>query len=355
MKAKCEEIKHLIRTRINSGELAEGDRLPSEYELVAQMSVPRSQARQALRELEVEGYVVRRRGSGSYVAPNPGNGISLLPGYHRTVALALPTFDTRYIRHVVQGVMGQMFLEQYGVANYTLELDEQEELRFLDRVVENRAAGLLLWPTRETRSIQEALLNLKEKGVPFVLVDRHFPEVALDTVMSDNREIGARLTETLIEQGHRRIAAVKLALDDPSSQIERMRGFRQELSSAGIPADDSQILGLTSEAQLKQDLNNLLAQRYRPTAFFCINENVFRMVSAHVTSLGYTTPDEIAFATVDDGETDETPTTHAVTITQNGHEIGRQAAEVLLARMRSPDKPPEVRLVPPGHSVETIL
>ena len=60
-----EDIKRRIKEQIRRGDLKAGDRVPSEYELVNQLGVSRNQTRQALRELELEGYVVRRRGSGS--------------------------------------------------------------------------------------------------------------------------------------------------------------------------------------------------------------------------------------------------------------------------------------------------
>jgi GntR family histidine utilization transcriptional repressor len=61
-------LKTHIRDRIAEGALKPGDRVPSEHELVALFSVSRMTANRALKELAAEGLVVRRSGSGSFVA-----------------------------------------------------------------------------------------------------------------------------------------------------------------------------------------------------------------------------------------------------------------------------------------------
>ncbi|MFC4009309.1 GntR family transcriptional regulator [Nonomuraea purpurea] len=57
-----------LLSQIKAGALAPGDRLPSEPTLASQYGVSRMTVRQALDQLEAEHVVVRRRGSGTYVA-----------------------------------------------------------------------------------------------------------------------------------------------------------------------------------------------------------------------------------------------------------------------------------------------
>ncbi|MBB4932146.1 GntR family transcriptional regulator [Lipingzhangella halophila] len=61
------EIAEALRHAIASGELADGDRLPGENDLMKRYGVARATARQALSVLINEGIVVPVRGSGIYV------------------------------------------------------------------------------------------------------------------------------------------------------------------------------------------------------------------------------------------------------------------------------------------------
>lgn len=56
-----------LRRRLASGSLSAGDRLPSEPKLAEELGVSRVSTRTALAQLESEGLISRRRGSGTYV------------------------------------------------------------------------------------------------------------------------------------------------------------------------------------------------------------------------------------------------------------------------------------------------
>nr|HID12237.1 GntR family transcriptional regulator [Anaerolineae bacterium] len=62
------QIAESLLDRIESGDLAPGDRLPSERSLSEMLSVNRMTLRRALRMLETRGLLIRRRGDGTYVA-----------------------------------------------------------------------------------------------------------------------------------------------------------------------------------------------------------------------------------------------------------------------------------------------
>jgi GntR family histidine utilization transcriptional repressor len=62
------EVKHHILTRVLSGEWPPGHRIPSESEFVEKLDVSRMTVNRALRELSLEGVLVRMQGRGSFVA-----------------------------------------------------------------------------------------------------------------------------------------------------------------------------------------------------------------------------------------------------------------------------------------------
>lgn len=76
-----QQVRNYIDTRISSGELQPGQRLPSEKELEAQFGVSRITTRQALSVLSQENKVVRVPGKGTFVSPKKADSLTALSGF----------------------------------------------------------------------------------------------------------------------------------------------------------------------------------------------------------------------------------------------------------------------------------
>src|SRR6266540_51834 len=64
----AQQIFAWLRGQIDRGELAPGDRLPTEMELCAALGVSRTPVRRALGQLTARGLIVRHPGRGSFVS-----------------------------------------------------------------------------------------------------------------------------------------------------------------------------------------------------------------------------------------------------------------------------------------------
>jgi GntR family transcriptional regulator len=79
------QLMDVVRVKITRGEWQPGDQLPVEYSLCDTYGVSRTVVRQALRELELEGLIYRRRGKGSFVSePKISGGLAQkLTGFYQ--------------------------------------------------------------------------------------------------------------------------------------------------------------------------------------------------------------------------------------------------------------------------------
>lgn len=71
------QIINIIYTAIGTGELCEGDRLPTIKELAGQLEVNPNTIAKSYRELELKGVITSKRGNGSFISANQSNAISL--------------------------------------------------------------------------------------------------------------------------------------------------------------------------------------------------------------------------------------------------------------------------------------
>src|SRR5438128_9209824 len=110
--ADVPKYRHVYRTLeggIQAGRWKEGDRLPSEAELVRLFGTSRITVGRAVRDLQLAGLVERRAGSGSYVKPR-GRSDALSFG------LLIPDLgETEIFEPICQGMMASPLARQHAL------------------------------------------------------------------------------------------------------------------------------------------------------------------------------------------------------------------------------------------------
>lgn len=344
-------IKQDLKDRIARMELVAGDRVPSEIALARLWGVNRSQTRLALRELEVEGYLIRRQGSGSYVAPRVNRRENVpMPGA-RAVAIAIPKTIIGHSHRVVEGFLARAAREDVHVITYHLDNDhttEAEEHTFLQSVISCGVSGFVAWIGFNSPGTQALVRDLAERRFPVVLVDRRLPGVKVDSVVSDNRRIGYDLTNALIERGHQRIGFAGTEARNPTSVLDRFEGYRAALSAASLPLDPGYVLSMDRlDADPAAEIRSVMSLRNRPTAIVCTHIRPVRFLLRELKPLGYTVPEHLELAVVDDEYPAALPDLKMIRISQQSREMGAQSAELMLARMADGGRPIEQRVLAP--------
>ncbi|WP_370561397.1 GntR family transcriptional regulator [Edaphobacter albus] len=67
------QIKSWLLSKIEAGQLSQGDVIPSETQFTSALRVSRGTVRQALFELRLEGYLVRKKGLGTFIGLSDSN------------------------------------------------------------------------------------------------------------------------------------------------------------------------------------------------------------------------------------------------------------------------------------------
>ncbi len=346
-----EGIKQELKGRIERGELKEGARVPSELELAKQLGVNRSQTRHALRELQIEGYLIRKQGSGSYVAPLPNRVSAIRVADARAVAIVIPQEIFGHSRHITQGFMHRAAEENVQVITYNLNLpepDDASEVRFLRSVVDSGISGIVAWVGSDSGHTLDYIRELTERQFPLVLVDRYLSDVDTDFVVSDNEALGCELTNALLERGHKRIAFAGLEHPTPSSVHERFAGYRRALQEASVAFDERLVMDLDHMTNAPQDaVMSVMACHDRPTAFVCIHLEPAHLLVEPLEKLGYSLSENVDIAAVDDYH-EGLPEVALIRMHQQGYQIGMKSAELLLRRMTDPSRAVERCFVSPG-------
>jgi LacI family transcriptional regulator len=177
-----------------------------------------------------------------------------------------------------------------------------------------------------------------------VFLDRPPGGLEADTVLLDNRG-GARAgVEHLLAHDHERIAFVG---DPPGLHTagERLAGYRDALSAAGVPDRPELVRAGSHDApsaeRAVRELLDLPADR-RPTALFCANN---RNTIGALRAMGdETTPP--AIVGFDDFELADMLARPVSVVRNAPGEMGRIAIELAYARLADDGRPPQRRTLP---------
>ena len=160
-----------------------------------------------------------------------------------------------------------------------------------------------------------------------------------DQVCAENTEPMARLVTHLADLGHRRIGLVA-GLPGLSTTAERITGYRQGLTTAGLPYDDDLVVhGDSESAGAERATAALLSLAAPPTALVTANNAMTIGTLRALRDRGLSVPDDLALCCFDDFAWADLFSPRLTAIAQPSREIGAQAVRVLLERLGAPDRP----------------
>jgi LacI family transcriptional regulator len=183
-----------------------------------------------------------------------------------------------------------------------------------------------------------------------VLFDRAAPELQVDTVIAANRRGAKDLTSLLLDAGHRRIAFIStIAHDGPfrradslasSSVDERVHGFVETLEAAEVP-EPEQFVHLNARIEgVEQLARRLLEGDAAVTAIVASDSLIALGVFRAARALGRRIPDDLSLVAFDDADWTGVTTPGVTVMAQPIHEIGAEAARLLIRRIRGDGGPP---------------
>jgi len=341
------QIEAYIRGLIERGRLSPGERIPPELEIAKALGVSRMTVNKALLTLTREGLFERERGLGTFVAERQAVAVR-----HLTVIMPL---DQTVYTDEQDCYFGPLCRAMQSAA---VECGFQVNLAYLpagDYAQYHRdrpSEGVIVISPNQSRIAD--VTALAGERVPVVVVGARWEELSgIPSVDSDNIDGGAAATRYLIGLGHRRIAIV-YAGPDSTNTSDRILGYRQALSEAGIASDPAweteadwaESLGIGTDA-MKALL--LREEGRRPTAVFAAGYYLALETMKMARAMDLPPPDSLSVVGYDDPYSAQFSYPPLTTMRQPLIEMGRAAVEVLDRQLQNPmtDREIQPRLLSP--------
>jgi LacI family transcriptional regulator len=256
------------------------------------------------------------------------------PGQERNLILYL-TDELSTSPHAVQTIDGAKdgaWEQDCLVAVFATRSDPELEAAVLARMLGNPALLGVIYATIFTRA---ATLPAALAGVPAVLLNCHARERTHSSVVPSEVLGGFAAAMHLVEAGHRRIGFIngETWLEAAS---ERLKGYRQALSTSDIPFDAT--LVREGDWQVSSGFEHalsLLSQPNPPTAIFCANDLMAIGAIDAARKLKLEVPRDLSIVGYDDQDIARYTQPPLSTVLLPNREMGRWAAETLIAQARS--------------------
>lgn len=192
---------------------------------------------------------------------------------------------------------------------------------------------------------EEVLFGLRDVGLPIVLVDTYMPGTEVPAVVPSYRD-GARLaTEHLLRVGHRRVGLLGAAVNYPFGW-ETHEGYREALAAGGVGYDPAIVrrCEITVEAATVAT-ESLLTLSEPPVALFAVTDAMAIGALRAVRERGLRVPDDLAVVGMDDIEVSAYTDPPLTTVRVPKDQMGRLAAERLIALIEGERPFPAVAFV----------
>jgi LacI family transcriptional regulator len=258
---------------------------------------------------------------------------SLVTGQSYQVGVIVPTLLHPFFAEVLEALSSTMKQDGYAVMISSSMEDPAIEEAAIEQLLGHRMDGLIVASCSTSPAKYH---QLKEQGIPFVMIDRFFPEFKTNFVGVDDRAVGRMATEHLIAMGCKRIAHIRgLPF---TTGVGRFEGYKQALAKHGMKFDPSLVSPyMTADGRDWQQsliaMRNLLAGK-RPDGVFCYNDPMAIAAIDVVQEAGLRIPQDIAFIGCDNLHYDSSLKASLSSMDHHSSQIGVRAAKLLLRLLK---------------------
>ena len=245
----------------------------------------------------------------------------------QTLALVLPDITGHFFGAIARGAEDAANRLGYHVilGNTDGSVAKQED--YLVFLAKKQVDGFLLVPASE-----HTPMTLQRHRIPFVTLDQKVIEDQVDCVRGDSEGGAFRLAKHLLELGHRRIAVIT-GPQEQSTAYDRAAGALRAFEEAGLSEQPQISWGDYCQDSGYERTKQALEMVTPPTAIFAANDQLLIGAIRAIREAKLRVPEDISVVGFDDIPPSILVDPFFTVAVQPTYEMGRRAAELLVARL----------------------
>lgn len=276
----------------------------------------------------------------SYTPDNAAR--ALMSRRSRAIGIVVPTLKTSIFAEGIEALQVRLSESGYTLLIAASQYDPNREVQEIRTLVERGVDGIVLVGNSH---LSEAFEIIRRHQMPVVTTYvKHSPD-GVPAIGIDNENAIFQLTQHLLQIGHLNYGVIVNTQASSDRSRARLEGINRALGGAGIVLDGAHVVK-SNHLVLngRQGLRDLLSHDPSITAVICTTDTLALGALAEAKALGLRVPKDLSITGFDDIELAAHLEPALTTIRTPAKDIGRVAADYLIAAINGTRAPEDLTL-----------
>jgi LacI family transcriptional regulator len=261
-----------------------------------------------------------------------------------TIGMIVPDIANPFFPMVVRGAEDSAQKHGYNLLLCNSDDSLDKEAKAIELLLSKRVDGILL--TKAAGDLRPSLRQMiKEVNIPFVLVMRTYPKLTKDAVITDDYQGAYEAVCHLARAGRRRIGLISGPLKVSNAKA-RWQGFHEALKAKNLPYEPE--LVIEGDYRIESGFragHSLLS--HRPDGIYVANHLMTIGLLRAAEEMGLRCPEDYGLVSFDDYPWLGVFRPRLTTVELPKHQLGSEAAELLIQRIAGDRSKAAVRKLQP--------
>jgi LacI family transcriptional regulator len=261
----------------------------------------------------------------------------------KTLGVIIPEIVHHFFTTVISGIESYANERGYNVIVGLSNESFKKEVINIDTLANGSIDGFIMSVSKETLSKGDYhhLHETIDQGIPIVMFDRVIDEIDCDKVVVDDVATSMKAVEKLIENGCKNIGIISTK-DYVSVGKFRTEGYIKAITNSGFKLNPDYICKIHDEfntddnlEQLEDQIDDFMNKNPKLDSIFAVNE-IYAVTAMKVArKMNKRIPEDLQIIGFTDGVLSKHSHPPLTTVSQNGIEMGRMAAKLLINRLEN--------------------
>ncbi|MCD8290582.1 MAG: LacI family transcriptional regulator [Prevotella sp.] len=246
----------------------------------------------------------------------------------KVIGIIIPQFTHFYFSSILSGIEEEATKSGYQLMVAQSNENYEREVEICNSFYESKVCGIIVSQSKNTIKYDH-FQKLMDNGVPLVFYDRICTGINASRVVVDDYMGAFSAVEHLVSIGCKKIAFYGSPMKLEISK-NRYNGWRDALLKHGINPDACVKMYCDNREDAELITPEIMQGENHPDAFFAVNDDTAIGILYTIKRMGLRVPEDISICGFTNGQRAIACDPMLTTVEQNGMEVGRQAARILI-------------------------